>query len=154
MQLKCYQLSVHLSNNGKQINILTGQDRCSVGYPISCCMVHMEDLGRPHCWIRLRLRRTAWSLSLTFTDRVVVIISQFIGKPVYPDQPPREGAFSFKSTHVQWKRLTVGGKCTLSAEEREMANQQTVSSFNEPIFQHPVQEETVALCMILQVTYL
>ena len=44
---ECYQLSGHLSNNGKQINILTGQGSCSVGYPMPCCMVHNEDMGRP-----------------------------------------------------------------------------------------------------------
>jgi len=88
---KCYQLSGPLSNNGKQIIILTGQGSCSVGYPMPCCMVHKEDLGRPPRWIRFHLRRTAWSLPLAISDTAIVIISQFIGKPVYLDQPTREG---------------------------------------------------------------
>ena len=53
---------------------------------------------------------------------------------LYTDQPTREGELSFKSTHGQWKRLTVDGKYILSAEERKKVNKQTGSSFNEPIF--------------------
>jgi hypothetical protein len=56
VQAKCYQLSGHLSNDGKQINILTGQCSCSVGYPMPCCMVHKGDLGRPPRWMWLLLR--------------------------------------------------------------------------------------------------
>jgi len=127
-------------NDGKQINILTGQGSCYVGYPMPCCMVHNEDLGRPPYWIILHLRQTVWSLPLTITDKAVGIISQFVGKPVYPDQPTREGEFSFKSTHGQWKRLTVDDKYTLRAEKRKKANKQTGSSLNEPIFNFPCKK--------------
>jgi len=50
---KCYQLSGHPSNDGKQINILTGQGSCSVAHPMPCCMVRKNELGRPPRWICL-----------------------------------------------------------------------------------------------------
>jgi len=35
--------------------------------------------------------------------------------------------------HAQWKRLTLGGRNILNAEEWHKANKQTGSSFNEPM---------------------
>jgi len=52
------------------------------------------------------------------SDTTVVIISQFVGKPMYPDPPTREGEYSFKSTHEQWRRLTVDGKYTLRVQRK------------------------------------
>jgi len=145
VKAKCYQLSGHLSNDGKQINILTGQRSCSMGYPMPCCMVHKGNLGRPIPWVRLLLRQTAWSLPCTFSDTTVEKISQFVGKPVYPDPPAREGTFSSQSTHTQWKQLTVDGNYTLIKEERSKDNQETGTSFNEPNFSFPCKKQNCGI---------
>ena len=108
-------------------------------------MVHKDDLGRPPHWIRLLLRRNAWSLPCKLSDMAVETISQFVGKPVYPDPPAREGAFSFQSTYEKWKQLTVNGKYTLNKDERSKANQQTGSSFNEPIFSFPCKKQNCGI---------
>jgi hypothetical protein len=53
----CNQISGHVANDGKQVNILTGQAYCSVGYPMPCCMVSRNELGQPPEWLmRLFLR--------------------------------------------------------------------------------------------------
>jgi len=75
----------------------------------------------------------------------VEIISQFMGKPVYPDPPTREGAFSFQSTYEKWKQLTVNGKYTLNKDERSKANEQAGSSFNEPIFSFPCKKQNCGI---------
>ena len=36
------QISGHLSNDNKQVNIPTGQCSYSVGYPLACCMVSVD----------------------------------------------------------------------------------------------------------------
>ena len=43
---KCHQLSGHVSNDNKQVKILTGQGTCSVGFPMSCCMIAKQNLGQ------------------------------------------------------------------------------------------------------------
>ena len=49
---KCHQLSGHVSNDNKQVNILTGQGTCGVGFPMSCCMVYKHNLGHAPEWIQ------------------------------------------------------------------------------------------------------
>ena len=49
--VKCYQLSGQLSNDGKQINILTGQGSCSGVHPMPGCMVQNDHFGKPPMWI-------------------------------------------------------------------------------------------------------
>ena len=39
------QILGHVSNNSKQINILTGQGSHLVGYPMPCCLVSKYNLG-------------------------------------------------------------------------------------------------------------
>ena len=56
---KCHQLSGHVSNDNKQINILTGQGTCSVGFPMACCMVSKHNLGCPPEWIQRMTLRVA-----------------------------------------------------------------------------------------------
>jgi hypothetical protein len=142
---RCYQLSGHLSNDGKQINILTGQGSCSVAHPMPCCMVNKNDLGRPPLWIRIKLRRTTWSLPSAFNDKNMHLISRWVGCPLYADPPTREGELSFGSTHALWRRLTVDGRNILNAEERRKANTKTGSSFNEPIFDFPCKKQNCGI---------
>ena len=56
---KCHQLSGHVSNDNKQVNILTGQDTCSVGFPMSYCMVSKHNVGDPPEWIQRMTLRVA-----------------------------------------------------------------------------------------------
>ena len=52
---------------------------------------------------------------------------------------------SFGYMHAQWKRLTVGGRFLLNAEERRKANRQTGSSFSEPIFDFPCMKQNCGI---------
>ena len=54
INVSCKQLSGHLSNDNKQINILTGQCSCSVGYPMPCYMVSKNNPGVAPKYIHLR----------------------------------------------------------------------------------------------------
>ena len=56
---KCHQLSGHVSNDNKQVNILTGQGTCNVGFPMSCCIVSKQNLGDPPEWIQRMTLRVA-----------------------------------------------------------------------------------------------
>ena len=51
--VKCHQISGHVSNDGKQINILSGQGTCTVGYPMPCCMVPRDRLGTTPRWLMI-----------------------------------------------------------------------------------------------------
>ena len=110
-----------------------------------CCMVRKDELGRPPRWIRLLLRRTAWSLPNTFTDEMVQNISAWVGKPIYNDPLTREGDLTFKQTHQEFERLTNGGKYHLNAEEYAEANQRTGSSFKEPILNVPCKKQNCGI---------
>ena len=155
VEAKCYQLSGHLSNDEKQVNILTGQGSCSVAHTMPCCMVSKNELGRPPLLARLRLRRTAWSLTSTLTDKMVTLISQWAGQPLYPYPPTRVGELSFTArTHAQWNRLTVGGRNILNAEERNEerpTSRRGPHSMNQSLISH-ARNKTVGLCMIPQDT--
>ena len=52
IQVSCNQLSGHLANDNKQINILTGQCSCTTRRTMSCCMVSKENLGVAPEWIQ------------------------------------------------------------------------------------------------------
>ena len=46
-----------MSNDNKQVNILTGKGTCSVGFPMSCCIVSKHNLRDAPEWIqRMTLR--------------------------------------------------------------------------------------------------
>ena len=47
----CMNILGHVSNNGKQINILMGQGSCSVSYPMPCGMVSKYNLSTPPKWL-------------------------------------------------------------------------------------------------------
>ncbi len=56
------QISAHVSNNGKQINIINGQGSCSVAHPMPCCMESKDNLGNPPEWLMcMFLRRVILS---------------------------------------------------------------------------------------------
>ena len=55
--VRCQQISGHLYNDNKQINILTGQHSYSVLYPISCCMISKKNFGVSSEWIQWQLLR-------------------------------------------------------------------------------------------------
>ena len=112
-----------MSNHGKHINILTGQASCTVGYPMSCCMISKYKLNTPPAWfMRLFLHRvimaaatkTALSRGEMFTvcdlpDRVVDLIGDLGGHPVTPDAPHCVGELSFLNSNQKWYELTRGG---------------------------------------------
>ena len=54
--------------------------------------------------------------------------------PVHPDPPRWEGAKSFVNAHVEWTRLSRGGKHKLTTEEHKRVNAIVGSSFSSPIF--------------------
>ena len=145
LELKCYQLSGQLSNDGKQISILTGQGSCSVSYPMPCCMVSKADLGKPPEWIQRQIRRNKWWLPEELHDNIIDLISSYLGKPITKDAPARDGEFGLNVTHAKWNALTVGGKYKLNAEERSKANKLTGSSFNEPIFTFPCKKQNCGI---------
>ena len=45
VEVICAQVSGHLANDNKQINILSGQFSCSVKCPMTCCVDTKENLG-------------------------------------------------------------------------------------------------------------
>ena len=51
VEVICEQVSGHLANDKKQINILSGQCSCSVKCHMPCCMVTKENLGVAPEWI-------------------------------------------------------------------------------------------------------
>jgi len=116
VEVRCYQISDHLANNNNQINILTGQGRCSVSYPMHCCLVHKSNLGQPPEWLHRRYLRALVAAPHEWCDRVIDKIGNFLGRPLVKDQPRREGEYCFKKTHDKWQ-LTTGGRLTLNARD-------------------------------------
>ena len=55
IQVSCKQLSGHITNDNKQVTILTHQCSCSVKYSMLCCMVSKSNLGMAPVWIQWRL---------------------------------------------------------------------------------------------------
>ena len=51
VEVICKQVSSHLANNNKQINVLSGQCSCSMKCPMACFMVNKENLGVAPEWI-------------------------------------------------------------------------------------------------------
>jgi len=79
------------------------------------------------------------------TDKIVQLISQWAGNPIYNDPSTREGDLSFKRTHQEVERLINGGKYHLNAEEYADANKRTGSSFKEPIFDVPCKKQNCGI---------
>ena len=71
LTVNCEQISCHQSNDNKQINILTGQGSCSVGFPMSCCMVSKHNLGDPPEWIQRRTIRESIKTSSVAVNPVI-----------------------------------------------------------------------------------
>jgi len=80
LNLKWYQPSGRSSNDGKQVNVLTGQGSYLVAHPMSCCMMHKTDMGKPMDWIQCRIRRSKGWLHRAVTDNIVNRTSDFLGK--------------------------------------------------------------------------
>ena len=92
-----YQVSGHVSNDNKQINILTGQTCCSVSYPMPCYLVKNNDLGRPPVWLQLRFLRAAVSSPSNLPEKLVRLIGDYAAMPVTSDPPMRVGDHCFKN---------------------------------------------------------
>ena len=156
IQVYCKQVSGHLANDNKQINILTGQCSCTVKHPMACCMVAKENLGVAPEWIQRRLieekvASVEWifSLSSALANSEPVVYSEFVQKAIDPeileriaeyadckitsDAPRRTGELSFDKTSERWDWLTVGGKFCQTKKERDEANTETGSSFHPPV---------------------
>jgi hypothetical protein len=134
LKLRCYQISGHLANDNKQINILTGQGSCSVSYPMPCCLVHKSNLGQPPEWLQRRYLRALVSAPSEWEDSIIELIGAFLGKPLVKDPRKREGEFCFQKTHAKWHQLTAGGRLTLNANDHKRANDLFGSSFKKPLF--------------------
>ena len=52
ISVNCMQVSGHVANDGKCINILDGKPGCRCKCPMSCCMVLLENLGEPMEYIQ------------------------------------------------------------------------------------------------------
>ena len=74
IQVSCKQLSGHITNNNKQVTILTGQYSCSGRYPMSCCMVYRLNLGMAPVWIQWQLKHEGIA-SMEWVCSLVVSIS-------------------------------------------------------------------------------
>ena len=64
LRVTCQQISGHVSNDGKQVNILTGQASCSVGFPMPCCMISKYTLNDPPAWLWRMFLRHATTAAL------------------------------------------------------------------------------------------
>ena len=118
------QVSGHVSNDGKQVNMLMGQGTCRVGYPMSCCLAPLKGLWDPPEWIQRWFIReataaasaavsvsknearvspgTSQGLPSTATD----CISCLVGLSVKRDPPNRVGKKEFKNSHSLWAELS------------------------------------------------
>ena len=154
--VKCNQISGHVSNDGKQINILTGQGSCSVGYPMPCCFVSKFNLGDAPEWLQRKFLRASisgastaaatkhnegstpgLSLASALPDNVVDLIASLAGFPVTLDAPRREGELCFINTHKLWATKTRGGRHRMSQKDHKRDNALVGSSFNPPIVAVP-----------------
>ena len=150
------QISGHVSNDGKQVNILSGQGSCTVGYPMPCCLVAKENLGRPPQWLmRLFVRRAIAAASarrssllgeqevanVHLPDAIVDSIALLSALPVVEDPPRREGHLSFAHTHKKWRRLTRDGRHRLTQADHQRDNAAVGSSFYKPILCTPCIKE-------------
>ena len=146
-EVQCCQISGHLSNDGKQVNILTGQASCAVGYPMPCCLASKQQLGIAPEWIQRRTMRMRILESVPQTNGPVVLpmlpdsvidsIGKYWGHNIRHDAPKREGELSFENTHAVWAKLNAGGRVKKSAAEHKKDNARTGSSFYPPIFNFP-----------------
>ena len=142
----CSQISGHVSNDGKQINILSGQGSCSVGYPMPCCMVSKYNLGQPPEWLmRTFLRHVIVAASRMaaneLPDAVVDLIGSMAGLPVLKDAIRRTGEMCFSKSNLLWQRLTKSGRHRLTAEAHKRSNTRVGSSFNVPVIAIPCRKE-------------
>jgi hypothetical protein len=156
----CNQISGHVANDGKQVNILTGQAYCSVGYPMPCCMVSRNELGQPPEWLmRLFLRHVIIAASrkaasdrsedepssYQLPDDVVDRIGAMAGLPVLSDAARRVGDMCFTNSNRLWQELTRGGKHHLTQDAHRLANARVGSAFNAPIVAVPCQKENCGI---------
>ena len=160
LAVQCKQISGHVSNDGKQINILTGQGSCSVGYPMPCCFVSKFNLGDAPEWLQRKFLRAAIRgasiaaaternggvapvVSPTFAipDVVVDLIASLAGFPVTSDAPRREGELCFKNTHALWTTKTRRGQHRMTQKDHKRDNALVGSSFKPPIVCVPCSKQ-------------
>ncbi len=156
MLIHCQQISGHVSNDGKQINILTGQASCSVTYPMPCCMVSKHDLGRRPFWMQKLFWRHAIYATADARSRergeipmaladlpvpLVDLIIKFSGVELQEDAQLREGKFTFELTHRKWVSLTRGGRHYQTQADRKRDNKTVGSSFHRPLILTPCVKE-------------
>jgi len=129
VEVECLQLSGHLANDNKQINILTCQGSCSVMYPMPCCRVHKDNLGQAPVWIQRRYIRALFSVSPEANDRIIDLLAAFAGEPIVEDAPKRVGEYCFAKSHAKWHQLSAGGRLRMTAADHKRANTMTRSAF-------------------------
>ena len=134
VDIKCLQLSGHLANDNKQINILTGQGSCSVMYPMPCCLVHKDNLGQAPVWIQRRYIRALFSAPQEADDRIIDLLAAYLGKPIIADAQKRVGEFCIEKSHAKWHQLSAGGRLKMTPADRARANKMSGSSFHSPLF--------------------
>ena len=159
LEVQCRQVSGHLSNDGKQVNILTGQGTCRVGYPMPCCLVSLKGLGDPPEWIQIRFIREAVAAASTAVSvsknearvspgtfrglprAVTDCIGCLIGLPVKRGPPKRVGEREFKNAHALWTKLSQGGRHRRSEADHKRDNEKSGSLFNPPIFNFQARKQ-------------
>ena len=149
------QISGQWMNDGKQINILNGSGSCSVGFPMPCCLRAKSQLGVPPAWLmRMFLRRVIGAAAkqkainnrqavpyVELPDAAVDLVSEMWGHPVIPDRPKREGKYTYKKCHKRYKKLTRGGRHTLTKAMFKLVNAMVGSAFHPPIVNGPCLKE-------------
>ena len=107
VEIQCRQVSGHLANDGKQVNILTGQGTCRVRFPMACCRVSLNSLDNAPEWIQQQfLQEAAKAGSVTVSTKlhkdvddglpclpnaVIDLIGDLAEMPVKSDPPKRVG---------------------------------------------------------------
>ena len=138
---KCNKILGHISNDDKQINILTGRGSCLVGYPMQCYWVSKNNLGDAPEWLQLKFLCAmieaasmvaeteqnggiAPLVTSTFDlhNGVVELVLSMASLPVITTTPRREGETCFALTHALWRRLTRDGRYRMTQADHNGEN--------------------------------
>ena len=114
------------SNDGKQVNILTGQcsSSCQCSCPVCMCLISEKGI-RPEWWQMYHANKTG----------VHTV-------PICKNAQIRDGEFSFDNTYKEYQLETAFGGYGMSKDQKMAANKATGSSFNEQLLDTPNEKHT------------
>ena len=158
--VSCKQVSGHVANDGKCINILDGKPGCRCKCPMSCCMVLLENLGDPMEYIQEmmldeKIASVEWIDQIhpkrggqrvynysdfcanRLPDKVRKLISELADEKIKPDPKKRVGDLALHNTHADYVHQTGEGRRGISKSEQTRINIETGSSSMTPIFYVP-----------------